>query len=233
MQPLSKQWVMKQKWSDLLFLHWPLPKDILIPHIPIDLELDRYNDSAWISYVVICMKGTYLRGLSKWSIFRSFPQINFRTYVRYQGYPGIYFLSLDTNHFLTYTFSKTVYKLPFFHAVMDYQQNGNEFYLKSERKNGDAQFEAKYTPFGERRQSQSGSIEHFLTERYRLYTNDHSGNLFFCDVEHVPMKLQNVETTIFHNTLLNPFQHQLKQDNFLSYFSKGVMAKVGMIQKVK
>jgi len=232
LQPLLNQWIMKQNWSDLLFIHWSMPKNVIAPYIPKSLELDSYDHHAWLSVVLFCMEGTYLRGIPKLSVFRSFPQINFRTYVRYNGNPGIFFLSLDTSHFLTYSFSKKLYKLPFFHALMDYKKNGNELYMKCSRKNEKAQLEVNYVPFGEPKRPKKDSIEQWLTERYRMYTVDHSGNVFFCDVEHNPMKLQSADARILQNSLLFPFQHELKKQPFV-YFSKGVIAKVGLLQKCK
>jgi uncharacterized protein len=41
-------WVMAQRWTDLVFAHWPIDLDRLAPHIPDGLTLDRYEDTAWV-----------------------------------------------------------------------------------------------------------------------------------------------------------------------------------------
>ena len=41
-------WIMKQKWHDLLFAHWPLPADKIRALVPKELELDLRDGSASI-----------------------------------------------------------------------------------------------------------------------------------------------------------------------------------------
>ena len=42
-------------------------------------------------------------------------------------------------------------------------------------------------------QSAPGTIEYFLTERYRLYTADRRGHLFQGDIHHLPWPLEAAE----------------------------------------
>ncbi len=36
----ASPWVLAQTWEDLLFLHWPVPADVLRAKLPPELELD-------------------------------------------------------------------------------------------------------------------------------------------------------------------------------------------------
>ena len=65
-------------------LHWPIPTEILRPHIPSTLEIDTFNGSAWLGVVVFVIEGIYPRGLSSISLTPAFPEINVRTYVHYR-----------------------------------------------------------------------------------------------------------------------------------------------------
>ena len=48
----SKPWILTQIWQDVLFLHWPVsPKD-LEQYIPQELQLDLYENNAWLSVVL-------------------------------------------------------------------------------------------------------------------------------------------------------------------------------------
>jgi hypothetical protein len=42
---------MHQRWSRLLFLHWPIPTEELRPLIPRGLALDTYAGQAWVGLV--------------------------------------------------------------------------------------------------------------------------------------------------------------------------------------
>ena len=83
----SKNWIMRQSWRNFLFTHWPIPTEILRPHIPSSLEIDTYNGSAWLGVVVFVMEGIYPRGLSSVSLTPTFPEINVRTMSIMMGNP--------------------------------------------------------------------------------------------------------------------------------------------------
>ena len=47
----SKNWIIRQTWSNLLFIHWPISPELLRPHIPSSLQIDTYNRTAWLGVV--------------------------------------------------------------------------------------------------------------------------------------------------------------------------------------
>jgi hypothetical protein len=48
----------------------------------------------------------------------------------------------------------------------------------------------EYEPLGPPRRSKPGTLEHWLTERYRLYAQTPGGRLVYGEVEHEPWPLQ-------------------------------------------
>jgi hypothetical protein len=64
---------MRQTWRRLTFLHWPFAPDLIRPHIPPGLQLDTFENAAWIGLVPFEIYGT--PGLPY------FPETNLRTYV--------------------------------------------------------------------------------------------------------------------------------------------------------
>ena len=89
--------VMHQEWGKLLFMHWRIPESLLRPHIPRSLEIDTYGDSAWIAITPFTMWD--IRGLPPYMPpipgLDSMNELNVRTYVHYNGVPGVWFFSLD------------------------------------------------------------------------------------------------------------------------------------------
>ena len=73
---------MRQTWHDLLFAHWPVPADQVRPYIPPGLELDTFDDTAWLSVVPFRMSGVRPRHLPAVPWLSAFPELNLRTYVR-------------------------------------------------------------------------------------------------------------------------------------------------------
>jgi uncharacterized protein YqjF (DUF2071 family) len=61
-------------------------------------------------------------------------------------------------------------------------------------------FSATYRGVGGAEVPKLGSLEHFLTERYCLYTRDR-GRLYRAEIHHTPWPLQRAEATIDLNTM--------------------------------
>ena len=65
----------------------------------------------------------------------------------------------------------------------------------------------RYRPVGPVNPPAPGSIEHFLTERYALYTVLRRGRVLRADIHHVPWPLQQAQAEIELNTV--PAAHGL------------------------
>ena len=46
-----------QRWRSLLFLHWPIPVEILRPLVPAELTLDLHDGVAYVAVVPFVMEG--------------------------------------------------------------------------------------------------------------------------------------------------------------------------------
>ncbi len=44
-------WALRMRWHDLLFMHWPVPEEVLRPLIPPVLKLDTFDGWAWLGVV--------------------------------------------------------------------------------------------------------------------------------------------------------------------------------------
>src|SRR5215475_13588049 len=86
---------MKQFWHDLLFAHWPVPLDAMRALVPVQLNLDTFDNQAWVGVVPFHMSGIRHRVLPPIPLLSRFPELNVRTYVTYGGKPGVYFFSLE------------------------------------------------------------------------------------------------------------------------------------------
>jgi uncharacterized protein YqjF (DUF2071 family) len=142
-----------------------------------------------------------------------------RTYVSAGGKPGIWFFSLDTSSQLAVEGARRTYKLPYFRARMSVDRRGETVDYSSVR-SGDARpfvFQARYRPRGEVSQSQPGSLEHFLTERYCLFAAE-GERLFRADIHHPPWPLRGAEIELELNTMA-PNGIELPDEVLLLHFS--------------
>lgn len=47
----NRPWIISQEWHDILFLHWPVSAEDIRQYIPSELELEIFDNKAWISLV--------------------------------------------------------------------------------------------------------------------------------------------------------------------------------------
>lgn len=194
-------WTWRQSWRDLLFAHWPVPAATLRPLIPAELELQEFGGSCWLGLVPFRMAGVMRRPLPDLPGISAFPELNVRTYVERDGKPGVWFLSLDATNPLAVWAARRFFHLPYFRAQMAISSAGDGFRYTSSR--AGAEFSGSYRPSSDVIPVASGSLEHWLTERYCLYAKAPDGSIWRNDVHHHPWSLQLAEATVEHNTMFD------------------------------
>ncbi len=186
-----------QRWRNLLFLHWQLPPDALQAKLPPGLELDTFEDRAYVGVVAFTM-----RDVSPWwspSIpgISNFHELNVRTYVHYRGRdPGVWFFSLDAAKAIAVLLARARWHLPYHDAAMSLETRDQSSveYRSKRRWPGPlpADFRARYR-VGERiGEAKPNTFEHFLAERYLLYADNGKG-LSKGQVHHTPYPLYQAE----------------------------------------
>lgn len=205
----DKPWVMTMSWVDLLFAHWPADPALIQSHLPDGLEVDTYAGKAWVSVVPFEMQNTMARGLTWWPRLFRFAELNVRTYVTAGGdKPGVWFYSLDAASKLAVRGARTMFYLPYFDADMTIarRDGGIEYASRRTHKGcAPARFEASYRPTGPVEYADEGSLDHWLSARYCLYSADPDGRVYRADVTHPRWPLRPAEAEITENGLGEPF----------------------------
>ncbi len=214
----SGPWIMQQTWNDLLFAHWPVAPESLRALIPAVLPLDTFNGQCWVAVTPFHMTGVRGRWLPPIAGTSSFPELNVRTYVNHGGKPGVFFFSLDAASHLAVLGARAAYHLPYFYARMNVRPEKDCVHYDSFR-NRNAEFRGMYRPVGPVQLRQPGTLEHWLTERYCLYTV-FRGSLFRAEIHHEPWPLQDAEAEISANTMATAAGIQLPEVPPLLHFSK-------------
>jgi len=214
---------MTQSWHDLLFAHWPVEPDALRRKVPASLPLDLFDDRAWIGVIPFHMTNVGPRGLPSLPGVSAFPELNLRTYVTLNGKPGVYFFSLDAASTLAVIGARTMFHLPYYRAAMAVHTAGRRVIYRSARRSAvNAQFLGSYEPVGAVSTAVPGTLDHFLTERYCLYTTTRSGGPRRLDIHHKPWPLQPADAQIAVNTIASAAGIMLPAAPPLLHFAKRV-----------
>jgi uncharacterized protein YqjF (DUF2071 family) len=217
----DRSWVMAQSWIDLLFAHWRVPATALRKAVPPQLELDTFDRAGWIGVTPFEVRNLRLRPTLPVPFLSAFPEINVRTYVTLGGKPGIFFFSLDAASTLAVAAARRSYRLPYFRASISIARVGGVVRYASERSAREyappAQFRASYQPVGAAYSAAAGTLEHWLTERYCLYTLDEQHRVLRAEIQHPPWPLQPAEAEITLNTMADETGLELSGEPLLHY----------------
>jgi uncharacterized protein len=215
------RWLMGQTWHDLMFAHWRVPDSALRPLMPPDLTVETYDGDAWLGLTPFRVGGLRLHGTLPVPGLSSFPELNVRTYVTDGEKPGIWFFSLDAGSAAAVVAARRFYKLPYFRARMSARRRRDGIAYSSVRTEAGAfprTLRATYRPSGSTFTAEPGSLEHFLTERYCLYTAD-GGRTYRAEIHHGPWPLQAAEAEIEENTMAPDWGVELPGDAPLTHFA--------------
>lgn len=197
-------WVMTQTWNDLLFMHLPVPADILREQIPQGLELDTYNGKAWISIVPFAITDMRLHFTPRLPYFHFLLELNVRTYVKRNGEAGVYFFSLDANQWLT-VLGGRIFHAPYHYAGIHMKKERNWINFISKRKGKSSiGFTGKYRPVTGEYKPSASSLAYWLVERY-IFWSERNSSLYKGDIYHEPWKLQEAEVILSKQNMLPDF----------------------------
>ncbi|HKO94684.1 MAG TPA: DUF2071 domain-containing protein [Polyangiaceae bacterium] len=217
----SAPFAITMSWHDLLFVHFEVEVSALRAAVPRGLELDLWQGQAWVGVVPFYMSQVGPRALNQLPWVSRFEELNVRTYVTHQGRGGVFFFSLDAANWLAVLAARAQFHLPYFWASMQLEHDGPTIRYRSRRRLGpSARFEGSYQPSGAPYRSEPGSLEHWLTERYCLYTTDGAGRVCRGEIHHLPWPLQAAEAEIISNEMGRPHGLSLAAERPLLHFAR-------------
>jgi uncharacterized protein YqjF (DUF2071 family) len=197
-------WLMAQRWTNLLFAHWPVEARVLRGLVPAQLPLDTFDGTGWVSIASFYLSHLRPRWLPAVPWLSEFPELNVRTYVSLGGKPGVYFFSLDAGSALAVAGARATYHLPYFNARMSTHcdAGGTVAYAsrRTDSRGKPAAFAARYRPTGPATTSAPGTLDHWLSERYCLYATN-ARHVYRAEIHHHRWPLQAVDAEIETNTM--------------------------------
>ncbi|HEX8218018.1 MAG TPA: DUF2071 domain-containing protein [Chloroflexia bacterium] len=229
-------WIMRQRWHNLLFAHWPLDPLALRAAVPRELQIDTFGGEAWLGLVVFGLSGIKLRGLPEVKPLASFPEVNLRTYVSYQGQPGVYFISLDADNPLAVAIASRWFKLNYYDAEIRYTRDAAGFHFKSrriQRRLPEARLDVTYAPADNATAAPCDErLQEWLTERYCYYVA-RGGRVERCDIEHRPWSLQSARAGFRENSIALPYGIQLDGAEALLHYSRYMEAHIWPLRRTE
>jgi uncharacterized protein YqjF (DUF2071 family) len=197
----QSRWTLGQTWEQTFWAHWAVSLEELRERVPDELEIEEHDGTAWLGIQFFRVRALRARGALPLPGISSFLQLNIRTYVRGpDGLPGVWFFSIDASSRLAALGVRRVYRVPAFHARMTLEWAGSAGGQAAAARPVDRAaaggagdgwqeaecvrvgepgrvFAARYRVPEESFHAEPGSLEWFLTERYRLFASDSSAEM--------------------------------------------------------
>lgn len=193
-------WLLSQTWRDVAFLHWPVPVAALRAHVPASLTIDVHEGDAWIGVTAFLATGSRLRGIVPVAGARTFAQVRIATYVRIGDRPGVLPLGVYASSRLAVLGARALHRLPYRTATVrvthERERHEREWIAYRSRRADGAELSVRVRPTGEAFSPEPGSLEHFLFERYALFSVTGGGRVLENDVTHAPWRLRPAEARV-------------------------------------
>jgi uncharacterized protein YqjF (DUF2071 family) len=225
--------VMRQTWNHTTFVHWPCSPDALRPLFPQPLEIDLFEDRAWLSLVLFQAERTRLPGLPPVPFLSTFTEINLRTYVTVPGdRPALWFHSLEASHLPTVVAARVLSGVPYQPALTSTTVDGGTFRYRSRRL---VQRRVGLDGRVRRREpcppEELGQLDHFLTARWGAYGLV-AGRLRYTPVEHPLWPLHRCELLALDETITAACGVPGPEEEVIVQYAPAIEATLGLSRKV-
>ena len=209
------QWIIQQKWSDVLFVSFEVDYDLLRNELPKDLEVDTFNSKAYLSIVPFVMSDIRFFFTPPLP-FSKLSELNLRTYVRYKNKPGIYFFTLDSDHRLGNFLAQKVFNLPYRYAILDINIDNNVYNVQSKNS-----LSLKVRIKDKKIQT---NLSNWIAERYCLY-NIVDEKVSRGDVLHPTWNLKEAEVINIDDQFSKQFNLDVCPTQYHCFYSKEISVR--------
>jgi len=218
------------RWLDALFAHWRVDPATVERRLPEALSVATHDGDAYLGVVAFEMADIRPRGAP---VGLTFPELNLRTYVTDGDTEGVYFCNLDADDPLGVGVARLLFRLPYYRASMDVTREDDRVTFASSRAHpgaSSAEFDATYGPAGPTGTPDPGSLESFLVENYRFYTEGR-GRVYYGDIAHEPWALAPADCEIRTNGLFEANGFAEPSGEPLFHYSPGVDVTADRIRR--
>ena len=237
----AARWRLRQRWTKLLFAHWPMPPEVVQQRLPPGLRVDTHDGWAWLGVAPFVMDRVRFRSVGEHSISvpgaQAFPELNLRTYcIAPDGRPGVYFFSLDAGSLLAVLGARVAFSLPYFWSNIRMWQEQDCVHYTSVRRvakrvGGEpVSFDGSYRPLGI--PAQNDGLSHFVTHRYAFFLR-RFGHIAAGEIHHAPWALEQAEAEFRRNDLPASFGFSLPDRPPVLHYAPEVHMEAWTLARVR
>ena len=235
----DRRTVMRQRWDELAYFHWPYEPSVVQRLLPDGLTVDVFDGSAWVGLIPFEMRDVRLGPTPAMPYLGSFIEINVRTYVRDRlGRRSVWFFSLDVPRSAIVGVARTVFSLPYCWATAEHTVDGDHHRYRMRRRwprcrpgrsaSADIRFSVG-TPIAERDVT---DLDHFLSARWALVTTRRRTPLYG-RVHHERWPLHAVTNVAIEQDVVEAAGLPTPDGEPIARYSPGVAVSIAWFERIR
>lgn len=202
---LRRRAVLRQRWEELVYVHWSYPPDVVQRLLPDGVRVDTFDGRAWVGLIPFEMRRVRIGPTPPVPYLGSFVEINVRTYVVDPlGRRAVWFCSLDVPRSAIVAVARTVFALPYCFAAAEHRVDGAHHHYEMRRRRPHRSRPHTTIDVAVGRALQTHEVtelDHFLSARWALVTT-RFGRLQYGAVDHPRWPLHEVDSWEVHQDVL-------------------------------
>lgn len=204
--PLGSTAILRQRWSDVTFLHWKVDPALVAPFMPPGCSPDVIDGSSWVGLIAFQMsKSSFFSG-PRIPWLGDFPEVNVRLYsIDDSGRRGVVFLSLEASHLIPVLVARAAFGLKYQWAAMKLEtHDGKVAYRTKRHGQPGASSHLIVRPVHDpvaNSELAADPVSTFLTSRWGFHQH-HLGHTIYCRNHHEPWPLQHADVVYLDDGLL-------------------------------
>ena len=201
---------MRQRWTELAYLHWRYPPEVVQALLPAGVTVDTFDGDAWVGLIPFVMRDVRVGPLPPIPHLSNFVEINVRTYVvDARGRRAVWFWSLDVPRSLIVVAARSCFSLPYcWSAGAQHEQTGDRHRCTMRRtwprpRAGAprATVDLGYTVGQRIADADVSDLDHFLSSRWALVTS-RRGAIRYGRIHHPRWPLHRMEDVMVDQTAI-------------------------------
>ncbi len=198
--PLPGRAVIRQRWSDFVFLHWRVAPEEVAPFLPAGTRPDVFDGSAWVGLIPFVLSDHAFLPLPPVPGLGTFIEINVRTYsIDDEGRRGVVFRSLDAEQLPSVLAARALFGLPYKWMLAAQRRDATTIEYRSRRRTGTRPTTRIHARPGTT--PVDTGLSRFLTARWGFHER-HLGRTIWARNTHEPWSLVDAELLHLDDQLL-------------------------------
>lgn len=201
----ARHWDAAQEEKHLLFMHFEVEGEQVRRLLPPELSLQLFQGSAWVGIAALEVKKARFHYLRLPRLWRRFPEVDFMTFVSYEGRSGVYFLSIESDRALLAPWIRRTAALPYLYSGLKIAADGDAVRVRSGPRSSEggamAALDVTYRPQPGEQPVDPHSPIFELIEQYSTFVIDRRGRVRELDEVHASWSPMEAEVEVHVNTL--------------------------------